>query len=244
MAPAYNSAIRSASTTPQGHAVNPRTPSSASKHRQVSLINRLNTLTPTSGILQPPTQIISSEHPVEVIGRIREHPEGPEKPTSLQVHQNGQTVRLRTEQGYRDFALDGVSLAGDEDLESFYKKYVESRIESVKLGGRCTVMMYGPTGAGKSHTMFGSAKEPGIAYRALQNILGEKLSGNKGIPEEEMNPKIGNIGSSDYLGKKIMVSVRILEIYNEEIFDLLATCPNTPNSWMKPRVCVHVCISS
>ncbi|MCO5575275.1 hypothetical protein L7F22_029075 [Adiantum nelumboides] len=224
MAP--HSASRSAPTTPQNHGINSRTPSSASKHRQVSLINRLVTPSPCAG--QSP--LPPDHHPVEVVARIRDHPDGADKPSVLQLTQNGQTVRIRTEQGYRDFGLDGVSLAESEDLPSFYKKYVESRIESVKSGGRCTIMMYGPTGAGKSHTMFGSAKEPGIAYRALQNILG----GSNGSLVK-LNENGGN-GSPDYSKKKTRVIVTILEVYNEEIFDLLAAS-NIPNGhWIRPNL--------
>lgn len=166
---------------------------------------------------------------MEVVARIRDHPEGFDNPSVLQVTQNGQTVRIRTDQGYRDFGLNGVSLAEAEDLDSFYKKYVERRIESVKTGGRCTIMMYGPTGAGKSHTMFGSAKEPGIAYRALQNILG----GSKGS-SLRVDEKYGD-GSPEYSVKKTKVTVSILEIYNEDIFDLLAGS-NTPSGhWTRPQ---------
>ena len=224
---------RSASTTPQGHHTNnpQKTPS---KHKPISLINRLVApISSLGGILQPSQSPASpSDHPVEVIGRIREHPEGPNKQSSLKVLQNGSSVRVRSDQGYREFTLDGISLAEDEDLQSFYKKYVESRIESVKVGGKCTIMMYGPTGAGKSHTMFGSAKEPGIAYRALQNILGE----SSGSPEKK-KMKSAN-GSPEGSAKKLRVIVQVLEIYNEDIFDLLATtCPNVPNGpWLKPRV--------
>ncbi|KAJ4880014.1 P-loop containing nucleoside triphosphate hydrolases superfamily protein [Raphanus sativus] len=57
--------------------------------------------------------------------------------------------------------------------------------------------MYGPTGAGKSHTMFGCKKEPGIVYRSLRDILG-----------------------GDGVG---FVQVTVLEVYNEEIYDLLST---------------------
>eukprot|EP00250_Pteridium_aquilinum_P010251 c19244_g1_i1 orf=424-3636(+) len=216
---------RSAPTTPQSHISNPRTPSSTSKHRAVSLVNRLVTPSPC-----PSQPLSSSDHPVEVIARIREHPEGSDKPTVLQVSQNGQTIRIRMDQGYRDFGLDGVSLAEGEDLQSFYKKYVESRIESVKLGGRCTVMMYGPTGAGKSHTMFGSAKEPGIAYRALQNILGE--SNGSSVRANENNSD----GSPGFSVQKTRITVTILEVYNEEIFDLLAESNTANGHWTRPHL--------
>ncbi|KAI3692041.1 hypothetical protein L6452_31849 [Arctium lappa] len=32
---------------------------------------------------------------------------------------------------------------GDEDLDGFYKNFVQSRINGVKLGDKCTIMMYG-----------------------------------------------------------------------------------------------------
>ncbi|KAJ6323853.1 hypothetical protein OIU76_011199 [Salix suchowensis] len=118
------------------------------------------------------------------------------------------TLRVRADIGYRDFSLDGVSFSEEEDLDSFYKKFVESRINGVKLGAKCTIMMYGPTGSGKSHTMFGCSKQPGIVYRSLKGILGEE--GSEG-------------GDGEKLQLGTFVQVTVLEIYNEEIYDLLST---------------------
>ncbi|XP_057826542.2 T-complex protein 1 subunit theta-like [Cryptomeria japonica] len=53
-----------------------------------------------------------------------------------------------------------------------FTKIVQARVDSVKLGGKRTVMMYGPTISGKSHIMFGCSAEPEIIYKALDNILG------------------------------------------------------------------------
>ncbi|XP_010450058.1 PREDICTED: kinesin-like protein KIN-10A [Camelina sativa] len=141
------------------------------------------------------------EHPVEVIGRIRDYPDRKERPASiLQVNPDNQTVRVRADVGYRDFTLDGVSFSEQEGLEDFYKKFIEERIKGVKVGNKCTIMMYGPTGAGKSHTMFGCGKQPGIVYRSLKDILGD--SDQDGVT---------------------FVQVTVLEVYNEEIYDLLST---------------------
>lgn len=148
-----------------------------------------------------------AEHPVEVIGRIRNLPDPAkdEKPVSNLFHINPdhQTIRVKTEIGYRDFTLDGVSSSEDDDLEGFYKKFIEARILGVKMGAKCTIMMYGPTGSGKSHTMFGCLKQPGIVYRSLKDILGDK--------EENGDEQVG-----------MFVQVSVLEIYNEEIYDLLS----------------------
>ena len=64
-------------------------------------------------------------------------------------------------------------------------------------------MMYGPTGSGKSYTMFGCSKQAGIVYRSLRDILGDG-------------------GGEGGVGLGTFVQVTVLEIYNEEIYDLLS----------------------
>ncbi|KAH7372402.1 hypothetical protein KP509_17G002000 [Ceratopteris richardii] len=90
--------------------------------------------------------------------------------------------------------------------------------------------MYGPTGAGKSYTMFGSSKEPGIAYRALQNILGENYESSGRLDKKD------GVESPDNAAKPIHVIVTILEIYNEELFDLLAASNNSTGHWIRPNL--------
>ncbi|KAG0569523.1 hypothetical protein KC19_6G096700 [Ceratodon purpureus] len=152
----------------------------------------------------------TGSHPVEVVGRIREHPEGNERESAIRVLPHSR-VAVRAEgmgNGCREFSLDGVSLAAVENLQAFYGRYVESRVEDVKAGGRCTIMMYGPTGAGKSYTMFGAAHEKGVAYHALSQLMSQRGSDTDG---EEFGE-----GS-------IEVRATVWEIYNEEIYDLLAS---------------------
>ncbi|XP_027367403.1 kinesin-like protein KIN-10A [Abrus precatorius] len=152
------------------------------------------------------------EHPIEVIARIRDYPDKKDKPLSvLQTSSNSNSIRVRADFGYRDFTLDGVSVSEEEDLDVFYKKFVESRINGVKLGDKCTIMMYGPTGSGKSHTMFGCSKQAGIVYRSLRDILGD------GDADD------GGDSKGEHLGLGTFVQVTVLEIYNEEIYDLLST---------------------
>lgn len=179
-----------------------RTPQS--KHR-LNFTSARNTSHPSPNPNTTAKETAPQEHPIEVIGRIRNFPtnKAKENPVSvLQVNPDKHTLRVRADIGYRDFSLDGVSLSEEEDLDCFYKKFVESRISGVKLGERCTIMMYGPTGSGKSHTMFGCAKQPGIVYKSLKDILGDENDGEK-------------------IGFGTFVQVTVLEIYNEEIYDLL-----------------------
>ncbi|XP_006356067.1 kinesin-like protein KIF11 [Solanum tuberosum] len=196
---------------------NQRTPTPFSKLNLTQIPNsrtpqakhRLNFTTAKPNSVAP-VAAAAAEHPIEVIGRIRDYPDRKEKPlSSLQVNPDRETLRVKTDGGYRDFSFDGVSLSEEEDIDEFYKKFVQSRINGVKLGDKCTVMMYGPTGAGKSYNMFGSSKQPGIVYRSLRDILGDGIEEN-----DENNEKI-SVGT--------FVQVTVLEIYNEELYDLLST---------------------
>ncbi|GLJ29703.1 hypothetical protein SUGI_0585830 [Cryptomeria japonica] len=162
-----------------------------------------------------------SDHPVEVVGRIRDIPNQKERPAfELVEGPNSQetSMRVKTETGYKDFSLDGISMAEKESLTSFYKAYIEDRVYSIRTGGKCTIIMYGPTGTGKSHTMFGSGKEPGIVYRALHCIMD-----GEGIEDS-------------LIKQRLRVKVSILEIYNEEVFDLIS--PGAANiGWFKNGGC-------
>jgi kinesin family protein 3/17/kinesin family protein 11 len=166
-----------------------------------------------------------AERPVEVIGRIR-NLAADGGASALEVRGGGTSVRVRhgTDDGgsCRDFSLDGVSVSEEEGLEAFYRRFVRSRVEGVCLGAKCTVMVFGPTGSGKSHTMFGSAGEPGVVYRALRDIL-EGAHGGGG-------------GGEDDAGQSVRVSV--VEIYNEKVYDLLAASggANATGSALKPMV--------
>ncbi|KAL5647234.1 hypothetical protein ACJX0J_041589, partial [Zea mays] len=101
-------------------------------------------------------------------------------------------------------------------------------IQGVRVGAKCTVMVYRPTGSGKIHTMFGCARQPGIVYRALRDIL---------------EGGIGSEGDSTEDDAGLFVHVTVLEIYNEEVYDLLvgseaATKGNAPrisNWWFSVR---------
>lgn len=75
----------------------------------------------------------------------------------------------------------------------------------VLTGINCTIFAYGMTGAGKSHTMFGVPDEdPGLNFRLVEDL-------------------ITNLKKLD----SFCLKVSYLEIYNEQIRDLLI--PNSPN---------------
>ncbi|XP_075568524.1 kinesin-like protein KIF18A [Pelecanus crispus] len=98
------------------------------------------------------------------------------------------------------FVFDAVFAEGSSQLEVF-EHTTKSVIDGFLNGYNCTVLAYGATGAGKTHTMLGSPEDPGVMYltmMALYNCMDQ-------IKED----KICN------------VAVSYLEVYNEQIRDLL-----------------------
>jgi hypothetical protein len=75
-------------------------------------------------------------------------------------------------------------------------------VESVIKGYNGTMFAYGQTGCGKTHTMLGTKDEPGIITNAFEHIY-------------------GFIDGDENTKKKFLVRASYLEIYNEEIRDLL-----------------------
>uniref|UniRef100_A0AAY4EQ04 Kinesin-like protein n=1 Tax=Denticeps clupeoides TaxID=299321 RepID=A0AAY4EQ04_9TELE len=96
-----------------------------------------------------------------------------------------------------------------------YRSVVCPILDEVIMGYNCTVFAYGQTGTGKTFTMEGERspneeytweEDPlaGIIPRTLHQIF-EKLSGS---------------------GTEFSIKVSLLEIYNEELFDLLSPSPD------------------
>lgn len=86
---------------------------------------------------------------------------------------------------------------------------VKPVLSHVLSGQNASVFAYGPTGAGKTHTMLGSSKQPGVIPRAVQEVF--KMVKSKDESE----------------GWHYTVSMSYLEIYNEKVLDLLS--PNSPD---------------
>ncbi|CAB01170.1 Kinesin-like protein [Caenorhabditis elegans] len=102
----------------------------------------------------------------------------------------------------------------DTTQEEIYSDLVSSQIKKVIAGFNCTVFAYGQTGTGKTFTMEGgrtdaksSTDDPttGIIPRAVEDIF-EQLE---------------RCGCEEY-----SLRVSYIELYNEELFDLLASTDN------------------
>ncbi|KAI7472418.1 kinesin-domain-containing protein [Hortaea werneckii] len=82
-----------------------------------------------------------------------------------------------------------------------YEATTKNLLDSVMDGYNATVFAYGATGCGKTHTITGSAQQPGIIFLTMQELF-EKVDEAQAEKESE-------------------ITLSYLEIYNEQIRDLL-----------------------
>jgi hypothetical protein len=77
------------------------------------------------------------------------------------------------------------------------------------LGYNVTILAYGQTSSGKTHTM-GTADNPSVPYQ------------NKGIIPRAMATLFNTMNTSAlYANRKFSMKVSFIEIYNEDLIDLL-----------------------
>ncbi|VDK83706.1 unnamed protein product [Litomosoides sigmodontis] len=85
--------------------------------------------------------------------------------------------------------------------QDVYNKSAKDVVESAMAGYNGTLFAYGQTASGKTYTMFGTDNVDGIVQMALDTIFAKILEGN---------------------GKRYMLRISCIEIYNEKVRDLLS----------------------
>ena len=80
--------------------------------------------------------------------------------------------------------------------EDVYETVAKPLVDVVLSGFNATVFAYGQTGSGKTHTMLGDAANPGMMGRTLEDLF-------------------------QFSSKSTRFTVSFIELYNEEIRDLL-----------------------
>lgn len=127
--------------------------------------------------------------------RVFDPPEdNPVQKFSRSVVPQGKRVKDQT------FGFDRIF---DENISQgdVYEATTRSLLDSVLDGYNATVFAYGATGCGKTHTITGTAQQPGIIFMTMQELF----------------ERIGETTSD----KVTEISLSYLEIYNETIRDLL-----------------------
>ncbi|XAR62064.1 Minus-end-directed kinesin ATPase [Bertholletia excelsa] len=111
----------------------------------------------------------------------------------------------------KTYKFDRVYMPKDDQVDVFAD--ASPMVVSVLDGYNVCIFAYGQTGTGKTFTMEGTEQNRGVNYRTLEKLFR--------IAEERKE-------TSEY-----KISVSVLEVYNEQIRDLLATSPVSKKSRIK-----------
>ena len=108
---------------------------------------------------------------------------------------------LATKVKNRNFFSYDNAFGGQSTTEEVYDKTGTHIVSSFCGGVNGTVFAYGQTCSGKTHTMFGSDSSPGIIHLSMSSVFDHI--------------------SRDDAGKEYLLRASYIEIYNEEVRDLL-----------------------
>ncbi|TRY51037.1 Kinesin motor domain containing protein [Cryptosporidium tyzzeri] len=134
------------------------------------------------------------------------------KPDSKEIVVSHQSLNRKFDSySTKLFTFDGVCGSFTSQRELF-KQYVVPIVDEVLLGFNCTIFAYGQTGTGKTYTMEGDMKE----YLESSNL---ELTEHAGIIPRAVQLIFERL-ESQYTEYGVRVSY--LEIYNEELSDLLS----------------------
>ena len=115
----------------------------------------------------------------------------------LQIRTQVQNLRKRRE---KTWEFDEVFSPSQTTSDLFEE--VEPLVTSVMDGYNVCIFAYGQTGSGKTYTMEGTKEDPGIYWRALSSLF-------------DVKSRRSNAWDID-------IKISILEVYNENIRDLLS----------------------
>ena len=132
---------------------------------------------------------------------------------------------LKLINSYKFSKVFGENSTQEEVFEYTCKPLINDLILNNKSG---LVFTYGMTNAGKTFTVIGTPEKPGILPQALKNLLEY---------DEQKNNNNENINNNSFY-------CNFVEIYNEDVFDLLADDPSEKNKYFKKKLNVKENLNS
>ncbi|CAG8781714.1 16516_t:CDS:2, partial [Cetraspora pellucida] len=119
------------------------------------------------------------------------------------------------------FTFDHV-FGPESSQRDIYDRCIKSMVDKFLEGFNVTILAYGQTSSGKTHTM-GTADSL------------SSLPESRGIIPRSMATLFSYINSAQYKNRKFTMKVSFVEIYNEDLIDLLAECDDE----CKPQVLIR-----
>ena len=140
------------------------------------------------------------------------------------------------------FEFDGVLADSITQSDVYARLEVSGMISSVLAGFNATIFAYGQTGSGKTHTIEGPHSLPASVMRGLSGDTGiggvPVDSEHDGVTPRairDLFSRISALKRSHDCKDDFAVECSYLEIYNEEVFDLLGSSSGSRPSSDKPR---------
>ena len=151
---------------------------------------------------------------IRVLVRVRPAPDGS---SSMAVDTDEGGSHLR--RGKQNFHVKFDGVLDSRATQSDVYRHVHPAVEAALSGVNSTVLAYGQTGAGKTHTLFGGLL-PGDAPAASAS------ADAGGVPDDTMSGMTTRalrdiFDGAARRGARLAVSASFLEIYNEHLTDLL-----------------------
>ena len=151
---------------------------------------------------------------IRVLVRVRPAPDGS---SSLAVDTEEGGIHLR--KGKQNFNVKFDGVLDSRATQSDVYRHVQPAVDAALSGVNSTVLAYGQTGAGKTHTLFGGLL-PGDAPAAsasadADDVLDDTLDGMTTRALRDI------FDGAARRGARLAVSASFLEIYNESLTDLL-----------------------
>lgn len=154
--------------------------------------------------VRPPNALEGSEHQHNVVEIMNENvlvfdPKEEASPSFGRGRRRHRDIRKRRQKDMK-FAFDYV-FDGAASNQEVFQETTRCVLDGLLGGYNCSVFAYGATGAGKTHTMLGNESQPGVIYHTMIQLYS----------------RIADMSQE----KTCDVAVSYLEVYNEQIRDLL-----------------------
>ena len=128
-------------------------------------------------------------------------------------------------QNVKSFPFDKVFTEKDNN-KTIFDSIIKNLVDNILQGYNSTALAYGVTGAGKTHTMFGDMLNLNLVNNINNNITNINLNNNfeEGICMYAVDYLFSKISSLS--NKVFTIKISYLELYNEQVKDLLTIKPS------------------
>jgi len=231
-----SNAIGLPQTPPSSNGRKPRNLTKAASTSNITAPPKPPALTPLTSTMESSKAARDDDTSIKVIVRIRPFLpfEGQGKSVVMAL-ENGKTIKMDTKNashavGRTQFTFD-ATYGIDSTQAQVFTKSIRPLVASCMEGYNATVLAYGQTGSGKTHSILGQTdqsdpnmdpgedmSEAGVIPRALRALF-----------MHLRNEKDGRMDSTHHR-YDFNVKVQFLELYGEEVRDLLQPNPSGPEA--------------